>query len=308
MAFNKQRWSYLMRSAFDRFRPSLQKCPSCNASDFELIKSKMLVTTLVACRQCNLLYRIPQDRPSFNENFYQDAYESGFATKLPTDSELDEYVERGFQGTEKAVDHKLDVLKALDVKAGSRILDFGASWGYVSWQLRQAGFDAEGFEISRPRAEFAKEKLDVSVTADLDSIKGKFDVFFSIHVLEHLPNPKTAFELANRLLKPGGTFIAFTPNGSIACKAAHSKKYHKSWGRLHPLYLSDAFYNNQLPEYPKLLFSADYRKPYPVDEIRKWNRTNNLTLDLSRRELILVYANQTARNLQNSNLEKNGNA
>ena len=54
-----------------------------------------------------------------------------------------------FAGEEKNYAGYIAVLHALGVAEGARMLDFGCSWGYGSWQLAQAGFAVEAFEISR---------------------------------------------------------------------------------------------------------------------------------------------------------------
>lgn len=77
--------------------------------------------------------------------------------------------------------------------ADSRVLDFGANWGYGVWQLRQAGFSAIGYELSEPRAAYST-RLGVEIFTDWSEIQGRapFDVVFSSHVLEHTPDPARA--------------------------------------------------------------------------------------------------------------------
>jgi SAM-dependent methyltransferase len=42
--------------------------------------------------------------------------------------------------------------------------------------------------------------------------RNKFDLVFSEYVFEHLPNPQSALEEINRILKPGGSFVVLVPN------------------------------------------------------------------------------------------------
>ncbi len=248
----------------------------------------MLVTMLVRCKKCKLLYRLPQDQQEFNAKFYQERYQSGFATTCPTESDLQTMLETGFSKTEKNLSQKLSLLNALGVCRNARLLDYGASWGYGVWQFNQAGFDTVGFEISRSRAQYARTMLDVRVEDDLNELHGPFDVFFSIHVLEHLPTPALAFDLARRLLRPGGLFVAYTPNGSDICRQANPRRYHESWGRLHPLYLDDAFYRSQLADHPKMFASSNYGTQFDLEQIGNWDQRSDLTLDLSHNELLTV--------------------
>ena len=193
-----------------------------------------------------------------------------------------------FKKTEKDFSSKIAMLKALGVKEGSRILDYGASWGYGTWQLREAGFEAIGYELSRPRARYAREMLNTPVKDDVNHLTGRFDVFFSSHVLEHLSSPLTAFEVAMRWLRPGGMIVALTPNGSEACRQANPDLYRTSWGRLHPLYLDDAFYLRHFRDHPIMLSSSPYFSPYPLHDIQRWNKQTRLVLDLAQRELLVA--------------------
>lgn len=283
-----QRIRYLTRCLIDVFRPSLRCCPCCGSSDVLPVKRKRLLTTLVRCRSCCLLFRLPRDRDDFGRAFYQDRYESGFTTTCPQDEELSEMLATHFRGTSKNLARKLEVLSALRSFPPTRILDFGASWGYGTWQLRQAGFQAEGFEISQRRAQFGREKLAVPLSSDLKEIHGPFDVFLSIHVLEHVPSPTFIFDLARRLLRSGGLFIAYTPNGSAEFMRADSKRYHRAWGRLHPLYLDDAFYCHQFQNRPKLLTSCETGRQVDLTELETWDQESDRVFELTKSELLAV--------------------
>ncbi len=59
--------------------------------------------------------------------------------------ELEAMKRRDFANTEKNFFAKINVLKRLsgaDPGKKLRVLDYGSSWGYGLWQLRNAGFDA----------------------------------------------------------------------------------------------------------------------------------------------------------------------
>jgi 2-polyprenyl-3-methyl-5-hydroxy-6-metoxy-1,4-benzoquinol methylase len=75
-----------------------------------------------------------------------------------------------------------------------------------------------GFEYSRPRASFGREHLALDILEEYDQIDAvpdnSYDVIFTNHVLEHLPDLKVAFRLFARLQTPGGTLVMVIPNGS----------------------------------------------------------------------------------------------
>lgn len=285
-----QSWTYLLRSFTGWIDPELHKCPVCGVSKFRVVASKAIVTRLVRCGSCRLLFRIPRDPIGFAEEFYQEDYSSGGLTTRPVrNGELARLLSTGFRGTDKDFTDKIRVLESLGIPKGARVLDFGASWGYLTWQLQQAGYEAAGYEISRPRAQFGREYLGVRIFTDKNDLTGPFDVFFSSHVLEHVSNPVETFTLATRVLKTGGVFAAFTPNGSEMCLRADRRRYNQTWGRLHPLYLDEVFYRHNLPEGPKLILSRRYGDWHDLSDIALWDRKTDVLLDMSLPELLAVW-------------------
>lgn len=232
-------------------------CPACGSEDAFLVDSKFLVTGLYRCTECRLLFRAPTTSIQQNRQFYQTAYRRGFTTELPSEQELSELMSKRFQGTGKNYGIYIAVLRAIGCRPGDTLLDFGCSWGYGSWQLAQAGFKVTGFEISRPRAEYAKRYLDLEVFTELaelsahESYIGRFDVFFSCHVLEHVPSTLAVFDLAKRILRPGGLFVAFTPNGSDVFRQVDPNTWHGFWGRIHPNFLDDQHYEACFSSVPR---------------------------------------------------------
>ena len=159
----------------------------------------MLVTTLRECPTCRMRFRVPKDNPDRAAEFYQQQYDQGFTTDLPSDQDLQALLAGGFKGTEKDYQPYVSVLKALGLRPGQSILDFGCSWGYGSWQLSKAGFRVQSFEVSKFRANFARTKLGCNVLEDVQN-SGPVDCLFSAHVLEHLPDPNLLFQIAQTVL------------------------------------------------------------------------------------------------------------
>jgi 2-polyprenyl-3-methyl-5-hydroxy-6-metoxy-1,4-benzoquinol methylase len=223
-------------------------CPNCGSCDHETEDRKFVIAELRRCGACKLLYRAPADSSRESDAFYQTNYTEGFTTELPDEATLKALFESKFADSEKSYADYIRVLSALGIKCGDRVFDYGCSWGYGSWQLAQAGLTLSAFEISRRRAEFAREKLGVNCTAVLPRAEAlgeaahSFDMFFSAHVLEHVPSPREVIELATTLVKPGGLFLAFTPNGSAQYRAVNPTGWHTMWGKAHPNVLDDRYY------------------------------------------------------------------
>ena len=236
---------YVLESHLKSINPLRNNaCPYCKSkldSKKYLIDVKFYFTKLVECNFCKLLVRLPTDTISENNSFYQQNYKQGYTTDCPNFEELDALKKSNFENTERDYSRYITILTKLNVKSDAKILDFGCSWGYGLYQLNKAGYNALGFEISKPRLQYGIDNLNVIGYNNSTQIPNDLDVFFSSHVLEHVPDLKFVFELAFEKLKNGGIFIAITPNGSKEFQKKAPNDFHKLWGKVHPILLSKSF-------------------------------------------------------------------
>ncbi|HMF57489.1 MAG TPA: class I SAM-dependent methyltransferase [Pyrinomonadaceae bacterium] len=254
------RFNYLLW-AMSRYLLADKSCPSCSSSETHLIKRKYLVTSLYECASCKLRFRVPKDSQVKNQEFYQDDYTEGFTTELPSDDELSRMLSSSFKGMEKDLSPDLNILKLIGLQPGQSVYDFGCSWGYASWQLRQAGYKVYSFEIGRSRARFAKEKLGCIFEEPLEPV----DCFFSSHVIEHLPDPNILWKTASRILKPGGIVYLLMPNGEPHRESSVAG-YHSIWGEAHPLLLNAEALQHMAKRHQ--FKGACYSTPYDESLIR----------------------------------------
>jgi 2-polyprenyl-3-methyl-5-hydroxy-6-metoxy-1,4-benzoquinol methylase len=273
----KQKISYLLSSTKKRISAQGESCPSCGASFGELVQRKYVVTSLVRCKACRLLYRTPTTSIEENRAFYQKAYTQGVVTNLPSDAELSGLIFTKFNHPSSDYSKYIEILQAIGCKEGDKLFDFGCSWGYGSWQFKQHGFDVQSFEISKPRGEFAKEKLGVDVLDAMDNAEGPYDIFFSAHVLEHVPSVQSVIEDGFRLLRSGGVFMAITPTGSAAFRSKSPTAWSQLWGNVHPQFLDDVYYNKQFQQYPHILAS----NPFEITELRQWGQFKTGVINLN---------------------------
>jgi 2-polyprenyl-3-methyl-5-hydroxy-6-metoxy-1,4-benzoquinol methylase len=280
----REKLSYLLRSARKRLRGQGGACPSCGAAVAITVARKYVITELRRCRACHLLYRAPTTSREENAAFYQSSYEQGFTTQLPTKDELARLTATQFRGTEKDYQPYLRVLQALGATPGGRLLDFGCSWGYGSWQLQRAGYDVSSFEISEPRCRFAREALGVDARSDLARLEGPFDVMFSAHVIEHVPAVSEVLALARGILRPGGLFVAFTPNGSQALRVRRPEAWMAFWGLVHPNFLDAEYYRHTFAQDRYLLAST----PYDLSALERWREEGTTELALDGEELLVA--------------------
>lgn len=270
---NKAR--YLLSSLGKVLGGRHRTCPSCGGMPGSPLDRKAWVTTLVRCQGCRLLFRSPTSDAAENGDFYQQDYLEGFTTEMPAPEQLGQWLENGFVGTEKDYSHYIAALRTLGVQPGARLFDYGCSWGYGSHQLARAGFTVDALEISRPRAVFAAERLGVSMPSLQEVKAGSYDVFFSAHVIEHVPSVSAMIDLGLRLLRPGGMFVAFTPNGSLSFRRANPGAWHLMWGQVHPQLLDEKYLLARFSHSPLLIHSAPLLQmgaPRYLAGLKNWSR------------------------------------
>jgi SAM-dependent methyltransferase len=278
--------SYLLRAIRDCHKRERSNCPSCGSNSGTPVQRKFLFTRLVRCASCRLLYRAPTDPPELYEDFYQHDYREGYTTDCPSREDLQALLNNRFIGSQRDYSTKIAFIRALGVPGGARVLDYGASWGYGTWQLRESGYDTTGYEIGRPRARYAREIIGLPVYDSFEKIRGPFDVFFSSHVLEHITKLRDLISLALKLLRPNGVFLAFTPNGcrERTSQSENNEEYRHIWGLAHPVLIDAEFYHRAFAGRPKLLCTS----PYNMDEIGAWNKRFDLALNLEGNELAVA--------------------
>lgn len=98
-----------------------------------------------------------------------------------------------------------------------RMLDYGCGGGHFVAAAERLGMRAIGIELDSDAAMAAREKgLNVvcgSLPADIAAIENHtFDVIKLMHVLEHVPNPRSLIQSLVSVLAPGGVFIISVPD------------------------------------------------------------------------------------------------
>ena len=274
-------WPFLLRDLTRRaLKP--KTCPCCGSSQSTLVDRK-LIFTLEKCAGCKILYRFPYETPDEMAAFYQRAYQQkGLTTDLPTLAEVEELKARCFRGTSKDATPILQALAALGIGRGSRVLDFGANWGYTAFQMRQAGLDAEGYEVSMQRARFGRH-LGLEIETAPDAVGFGFDAIYSGHVLEHVPNPCATLSWMLDHVRPGGFVLGHTPNGSAARQQANFASFHLNWGIVHPVLLSSEFLSCLFPNAPR--FTASTTDP---EALAQWGGRGTYEGPLDGAELFFV--------------------
>lgn len=265
-----------------------RNCPSCGSSACNKVDYKGF-HVLLQCSGCGLLYRWPYETREEMALFYQRNYQqAGLTTDLPDKTTLDGLLSNGFRDSEKDFSRIVGLLRVLALPIGTKLLDFGANWGYGVWQFRQAGLNAIGYELSAPRASYSKN-LGVDVFTDWSDVEanGPFDVVFSSHVLEHTPDPAEALRQKLKVLSPGGLIISLFPNGSEVFQKSDPTAFHKLWGRVHPVLLNETFIQSVLPATALAIGSLCAGD---LEKLRCWDRQTNWIGTVNTGEMLLVAA------------------
>lgn len=257
------RLQYLARSAIRLADPAAFTCPNCGSKRSRSVARKYGIFSLRRCDQCQLQFRTPVDAPDHNEAFYQDDYAEGMTTEMPDDAELAKLRASRFAGSDRDYANRIAIVRALGLGAGDSIFDFGCSWGYGSWQFGEAGYQVESFELSRPRRTFAQTKLGVKAHDSFPPAvaPASFDVFFSSHVLEHVPSPSAILEEAMAIVRPGGFIVTIVPNGSDAARKENPHAWMTTWGGVHPNLLDPVFLRHAYGDNPAVFFSSHGNEP-----------------------------------------------
>jgi 2-polyprenyl-3-methyl-5-hydroxy-6-metoxy-1,4-benzoquinol methylase len=145
------------------------------------------------------------------------------------------------------------VLKELGPPQGRSLLDVGAHCGFFLDVARQAGFRAEGLEVSRWAAAQARG-LGLTIygeTLAQRAKQGRYDLVTLWDVIEHFADPRADLEAVHRMLPVGGrVFISTIDSGSVVARTLGS-----SWPWLMDMHL---FYFNRTT-LAVLLESAGFR-------------------------------------------------
>lgn len=174
-----------------------------------------LVSTVVRCPDCGLLYTAPRPVGQDLVAMYQATYlesptqtkrEAGRLRRLVVGSRLLRSFWHALAG---------QCLSAFAEKARGKVLDVGCGTGDLLAEVVTRGCEGYGVEFNPDSVARCNERGLKVTCGDLDAAPyppGTFDTIVFWHALEHLPSPKHALKKAASLLRPGGRIFVYIPN------------------------------------------------------------------------------------------------
>lgn len=188
----------------------LVPCPLCQGVRARAVALKFGLR-IVRCRSCGHIFANPRllradvEKRYDSPEFFSEYLEAHQATREGYDLAF----LRGHYGL------YLDLIRGR-LSPGAKLLDLGCGAGLFLKAAEADGWAAEGTEISRQLAAYARDVAGVKVRLGrLEEIRwppGTFDVVTLFDVLEHLPDPLRTLTEVGRLLKTDGAVLISTPD------------------------------------------------------------------------------------------------
>lgn len=199
----------LRRGAYEKLSAVAEPapCPLCGEEEFTP-RAANHGYRMVECLSCGLWYLNPMPSTEALATLYGSEY-----------YESDSPLQAGYADYEHMADdfretfrHRLRLVR--DAVGAGRILDVGAGFGYLLDAARELFSERWALEMSEAAADriASDHRVVVGSFAGADLPAGSFDVVSMQDCFEHLPDPHQALERVRHLLRPGGTFLATTPD------------------------------------------------------------------------------------------------
>lgn len=199
----------LRRGAYEELSGAaeLRPCPLCGGEDFAP-RAANHGFRMVECAECCLWYLNPMPTAQTLAHLYGSEYyesdrplQAGYADYESMAEDFRETFRRRLALVQRHTGH-------------GRLLDVGAGFGYLADAGRDFFRERWALEMSENAAGriASDHRTVVGSFESADLPEGYFDVVSMQDCLEHLPDPHRALARVRRLLRPGGAFLATTPD------------------------------------------------------------------------------------------------
>lgn len=224
-------------------RRSLTRCPRCGMRDAE--------PWLALQRDYGVLYGLmgldPAAAPTLEDRYVRCPSDGRIRLEQQLEDDLwhaftfaplvDAKHDRDRAALEAVAAHDVDVMEAANHTGGKRWLEVGSGYGYTVAQARLRGYDAEGIDLAPAKLAWCAAHLDVPAAklhvGDPMGIAlepASYDVVWSMHVIEHVPDPTRFLARIREWLTPGGRVLLATPNAA----SWKARRQGSEWGYATP--------------------------------------------------------------------------
>lgn len=171
---------------------------------------------------CGLLFVWPFLKTAPQEIYEQDYFAGAKGGFGYADYDADKAVLEGFFRK---------FLKRLEawLPAKGRLLDVGAATGHFVGLAQEAGWQAEGIDISAHSVALGKAKgfkMERATLDDLSAPSESFDVLTLWDVIEHVPDASTALDHCKTLLRTNGLLVINTPDAESGWAHLMGTRWH----------------------------------------------------------------------------------
>lgn len=183
----------------DKKHEIVDECTLCSA---EVKTHHLIMTDIVKCPACNLVFRYNQPTKTVLNKFYNQS------TPMKTWSEIKS--DRVLEATKQFSKFKY-FIKFINDKSIPSILDYGCGNGLLLHML-PTDMKKVGVEVNKDAREIAKKDSTVIVVNKLEELKQTYDFISLCGVLEHLKQPYKTMNLLRTYLNKDGYVGIIVPN------------------------------------------------------------------------------------------------
>lgn len=188
------------------YNPEIIKCCNCNEKTFlrhsEATYWKKIELKFVSCANCGLIFANPMPNLKAiiegNKSINKHLSSRGTLTRYRLGKEFS--------------------YELLKYKSKGILLDLGCAEGFFLLGINEnSNWKAEGIDIVENVVRIGRKELGLSIylgtLEEVEDIDGRFDFIRAKDILEHVQNPITSLQKANKLLKKSGIIYCSVPNG-----------------------------------------------------------------------------------------------
>jgi 2-polyprenyl-3-methyl-5-hydroxy-6-metoxy-1,4-benzoquinol methylase len=191
-------------------------CDLCGATDAVPVIVRPDKMQVVKCARCGLVFLNPRPKPHLIPRLYQRDYFSK-SEGSATDCGYEDYLSNDHRlAMRRQAKYRMNAIRQLVREVPKRSLEVGCATGEFCGELVShgsipTGIDLSDFAISEARKRFPTIDFREGEMESL-SDEEKFDTVYAFELIEHVLSPMRFFDMAGRLLAPGGYLIFTTPN------------------------------------------------------------------------------------------------